>query len=140
MNKQQKIELSSDGAVQNKGIHDAAIFETTMSGEGDRVSAIVRCRSEEGTVFVFRIEGVRVFTTTFFGSQNVINDCLIISRRDAQSELAEVKDLERYTFEKYDVLNALIKKGDLTLLQFIPSVGAQIDCICKTVVLEVQSN
>jgi len=137
MSKQTKVVIGAGGVVKNSGVHDASIFEVVTKGEVDNISALVRCRTEDGQTLIFRFEEVRFFNTLFYGPQNVVSDCIVLSGLDARSELSEIKDFELYTFEKIDRINDEIKKGELTLVRFIPSVGAAIDCLCRRIELEI---
>lgn len=131
-----KLEINSAGIIENRGIHDAEIVETKLSGRSNEISASVICESEQGELFVFKLENVRLFSVNFYGPQNIIRDVLVFTKCDARAELLDIRDLEIQTFERYDRLNELILEGSLTLVKFIPSVGTQIDCLCKTVSLE----
>lgn len=130
-----EIKLSSNGVVINEGVHDAAIIDVKLSGEDENVNAIISCRSEKGEVFNFKFSAVRLFDLSFFGSQNVIRDFLVLTNVDAEDFVRDLKDLEKYTFEKYANLSNLVKQGSLIFARFAPAVGAQITIICKNVEL-----
>lgn len=133
------LEINLKGNVLNDGVHDAAIIGINTMGEGKDITNEVLCRAEDGTKFVFKMTGVRVFNISFYGPQNIISDCTILNQTDASAALAEIRDLEKYTFNSIASLKSLILNGDLTLFQINPSVGAAIDCICSSVSLETIS-
>ena len=85
----------------------------------------------------FSLRGGQILQYFVLRPQNVVSDCIVLSGLDARSELSEIKDFELYTFEKIDRINDEIKKGELTLVRFIPSVGAAIDCLCRRIELEI---
>lgn len=133
MSAKKKLLLNADGLVSNEGVHDASIIDVNVNGVGDKMSALILCKAEDGTKISFSLKGLRLFSMEFYGPQNVINDVLVVSKTDASSELKEFKDLEKFTFEKYDKLNKAILKGELSFVRLIPSVGAEIIALCKDV-------
>lgn len=137
MSDKKKLVLNTEGAVTNESVHDARIVDVNVKGVGDKMSALILCKAEDETKISFSLKGLRLFSMEFYGPQNVINDVLIISKIDASSGLKEFKDLEKFTFEKYDKINKAILKGELSFVRMIPSVGAEILAICKEVEFRV---
>lgn len=121
--KSEELKIGADGNILNNGIHDASIIEAKVSGEGRNVQLTIKLKSEQSEYFNLSVDGVKFLNINFFGTQNIVADIFIFNKVDAMFELKKIIDLEKYTFEKYDSLNALIKKGDLVLVKIIPSVG-----------------
>lgn len=127
-----QLELDTDGTLLNKGIHDSTIIDVKISGD----QATVSCVSEQDQLHLFNFTGVKLFDVRFYGNQNVIRDVLVFNKIDAESDLKGLPDLEKYTFFNISDVNKKIMLGELTLVWFAPSNGAQIVILCSTVTLE----
>lgn len=130
-----EIKIDEHGNVLNAGIHDAEIIDLNVSGKGESAKASLVCKSEAGEIFTFNFHGLYLCNLSLFMSQNVILDVIFFQNRDAESALKEILDLETHSFYKYNELNDKIKRGEIALVRFVPSVGADVTIICNSVSL-----
>lgn len=129
MSQLQEVELNSNNEVINQGIHDAAIVDVKVNGEGKDVLASITCRPEVGNPFVFKFSGVLIFNVNFYGRQNIILDMYLFKNQDVLSELKKIPELSRmWDFED---LNRKIQDENLTLISIVPSNGAELAIVCK---------
>ena len=62
-------------------------------------------------------------------------DLYVITGMDASELVRSIPQLEVYSYLKYDSVIADIKNRKLTLVSIVPSVGADIMCLCRSVEL-----
>ncbi|RYG49255.1 MAG: hypothetical protein EOO01_12640 [Chitinophagaceae bacterium] len=133
-----ELELSPTGIVRNAGVHDGTLSEVNVGIAAEIQNGSIRFNSEEGIKFLLLLEGISLFNISYLGTQNVINDLFILNALNAVEVVKQIVGLEENSFHTYKEVSDGIKSGALTLVKIVPSIGAEIACICKSAKIYVE--
>ncbi len=137
--KTMKLALEKDGNITSPSLHDVEVTSISMPSVKESKELVVGLISESGVKYEAVFAGCRSISFKGFYFQNVISQAFL---QDAQWVLTKLDD---YTNEfgvqsSYDK-NALIediKKNRMVLVEFVPSVGCALLCLCeKFEILEI---